>query len=262
MLNRDENLDFACENMAKLLTENLNLMDSYTRDKYLPGVKKFCAKYRPVVAAFNQYCTEHEAAAPDAARECADAFLAGAAEMIAKKAEGKKEFTASMDMQLYRQILAAFVIPGIGAMQFPYGQLLIDAIREGWNAAYPKYTFLQADVETLNQGFRIRMGCYITTAVCESFGKTDSCYELMAFRSFRDGYLREQPDGEVMIQEYYRTAPEIVKAIDARPDATLIYRDIWDQYLVKCLAQIEAGEYEACTEGYCRMVDELKKAWL
>ena len=28
--------------------------------------------------------------------------------------------------------------------------------------------------------------CYITTATCEEYGKSDNCYELTMFRSFRD----------------------------------------------------------------------------
>lgn len=31
--------------------------------------------------------------------------------------------------------------------------------------------------------------CYITTAVCETFGKPDDCYELRLLRTYRDGYL-------------------------------------------------------------------------
>lgn len=45
-------------------------------------------------------------------------------------------------------------------------------------------------------------GCYITTAVCEFYGKPDDCYELTEFRKFRDEWLALQPDGELLIKNY------------------------------------------------------------
>lgn len=36
-------------------------------------------------------------------------------------------------------------------------------------------------------------GCFITTAVCDSFNKLDDCYELTMFRDFRDNWLKKQP---------------------------------------------------------------------
>ena len=44
-----------------------------------------------------------------------------------------------------------------------------------------------------------KKGCFITSAVCESFGKPDDCYELTMFRSFRDNYLAKEQDGEIRI---------------------------------------------------------------
>lgn len=154
-MREDKRLEAAAEQMPRLFTENLRLMDSYTKEGYLPAVKAFCERYEPILADYNAFCEENPGEAQEAALACAQAFLAGAAGVV-EESRRKKKWAASLDMQLYRQNLAAFIVPGIGAMKLPYGQLLMDAIREGWNRAYPKYPFLQADVETLNNGFRMK----------------------------------------------------------------------------------------------------------
>lgn len=107
-------------------------------------------------------------------------------------------------------------------------------------------------------------GCYITTAVCEEYGKPDDCYELTAFRGFRDHWLQYQPDGKELIAQYYRTAPAIVKDIDKQPNRAEIYRYLKDTYLSKCLAYIESGENEKCKSTYVDMMEYLYReqpAW-
>ena len=101
-------------------------------------------------------------------------------------------------------------------------------------------------------------GCFITTAVCDNFGKPDDCYELTAFRKFRDGWLKLQSDGQKLIDEYYKTAPTIVAKINSLPNAKIIYSEIWDNYLSKCLSYIEARDYTACKKLYIKMVEDLK----
>ena len=65
--------------------------------------------------------------------------------------------------------------------------------------------------------------CFITTAVCLTMGKPDNCEELTLMRSFRDEWLRDQPDGEALIADYYKTAPGIVEKINQQPERKAIY---------------------------------------
>ena len=107
-------------------------------------------------------------------------------------------------------------------------------------------------------------GCYITTAICEEFGKADDCYELTAFRKFRDNWLKQQPDGEMLITRYYKTAPQIVDLINKQPNRTAIYQFINENYLSKCLLYIENGENEKCKNLYIEMMEYLyreKEKW-
>lgn len=102
-------------------------------------------------------------------------------------------------------------------------------------------------------------GCFITTAVCGSLGKADDCAELTAFREFRDNWLAYQPDGEALVGEYYRIAPGIVRAIDARADAAEIYRAIWLEYLSPCYELIRRGRNAACKRKYVEMMRALEE---
>lgn len=60
-------------------------------------------------------------------------------------------------------------------------------------------------------------GCYITTAVCGSFGKSDDCYELTMFRDFRDSWLRRQEDGKEIIPNIMRLPRALSTRLTACP---------------------------------------------
>jgi len=102
-------------------------------------------------------------------------------------------------------------------------------------------------------------GCYITTATCEEYGKPDDCYELTAFRNFRDNWLAKQPDGKELIDRYYDTAPAVVELINRQPDRSDIYHHLNDFYLSRCLRYIEQGENEKCKDLYIQMMEYLYK---
>lgn len=104
--------------------------------------------------------------------------------------------------------------------------------------------------------------CFITTAACEYFGKSDNCYELMMLRDFRDGWLALQPGGEALIKEYYRIAPPIVTALNASDQRDVIYHNIWDSYIIPCVHLIEQDAYEQCRTLYEKMVNDLKETVL
>lgn len=118
------------------------------------------------------------------------------------------------------------------------------------------------ELEKLNHNNTSRSSCYITTAVCSSFGKSDDCYELQAFRNFRDDWLKKQSGGESLIQEYYETAPQIIEKIDLNEDSSTIYRYIWETYLSKCLSFIEMKQFEECKHLYICMVEDMRHKYV
>lgn len=107
------------------------------------------------------------------------------------------------------------------------------------------------------EGIGDAIGCYITTAVCEEYGKQDNCYELTAFRNFRDNWLIHQLNGKELIDQYYKTAPAIVELIDKQENRTEIYHYLNNTYLSKCLEYIEKGDNEKCRDLYIEMMDFL-----
>lgn len=104
-------------------------------------------------------------------------------------------------------------------------------------------------------------GCFITTATLNSKGcLNDDCYELTLARLFRDTFMKEKyPE---LILEYREIAPQIVASINKRNDKMQIYDRIWEEYLSKCLNEIEKGEYESAKTIYCDMVVDLRALFL
>jgi hypothetical protein len=89
--------------------------------------------------------------------------------------------------------------------------------------------------------------------------KPEDCYELTAFRAFRDTYMQSTPDRLKLISQYYELAPVIVTYINYCTDRKAYYEAIWNQYLSRCLKAIEAKKYDICEKYYIKMVKELKK---
>ena len=102
--------------------------------------------------------------------------------------------------------------------------------------------------------------CFVTTAVCEYFGKPDDCYELTTLRQFRDEWLRKQPDGEELVKMYYDIAPRVVEKLKNAPNRDEIYAELLEDHIRVCLSHIENGENEKCKEHYVAMIHYLKDA--
>lgn len=156
--------------------------------------------------------------------------------------------------------IVVYVLPGILYFKGESGKPLTDEILRQWKEQFPKTNLSSAPFEEIESGFH-KKWCYITTAVCETFGKPDDCYELTLLRNYRDSYLQNQPDGEAVIREYYDVAPTIVKRINRQPDRKKIYRGIWDTYLSPCITMIENDEKESCKELYIEMVRTLQERY-
>ncbi len=107
-------------------------------------------------------------------------------------------------------------------------------------------------------------GCFITTAVCNTFGKSDDCRELMAFRGFRDSYMTKNNCLKQEVEKYYEIAPKICKAIDAKGKmaAENEYAMIWENYLSFAYDALEKGELNTAYEIYKNMVLKLEDIYL
>ena len=188
--------------------------------------------------------------------ETAEALTAMVDEKL-KEIKGKKRDDKQLD---YNLSMVVYVFPALLENNTKSGQAWIDAVIQTWKAHFPKTDLKSATFKEINAGFKYRF-CYITTAVCESLGKGDDCYELNLFREFRDQYLLQQQDGPELIHEYYDIAPTIVKHISDTQQQEKIYHEIWDQYLMPCVHMIEEDKNEECCELYRNMVYNLKQQY-
>ncbi len=156
-----------------------------------------------------------------------------------------------------------------GLYGFPHDELLAkeyDDIVDFYNNA-PIPTVASANSKSstetsVKKNVSSSSGCFITSAVCRTFDKPDDCYELTAFRSFRDDWLAIQSDGPALIQEYYQIAPEIVRQIDQQNGSREIYRSIWTEYLIPCLNCINEKQFSKCKRIYVSMVNDLKGKYI
>lgn len=100
--------------------------------------------------------------------------------------------------------------------------------------------------------------CFITTAVCNYFGKSDNCDELIILRNYRDGWLCKQPNGEAMIAEYYNKAPLLVSLLNTSEQYGNYCELLLFKYIQPCLSMICNGEFEECKKLYQSMVEFLE----
>ena len=104
--------------------------------------------------------------------------------------------------------------------------------------------------------------CFITTAVCEYYGKADDCRELTILRNYRDSWLRKQPDGELLIQEYYRTAPLLVALMKQSEFYPEYCENLLSHYIEPCLKLIAEGKNAECKELYSKMFYFMKSEFM
>lgn len=96
--------------------------------------------------------------------------------------------------------------------------------------------------------------CFLTTAACRARGLPDDCDVLVAYRRFRDEVLLPTEEGQRLVQEYYRIAPDIVRTIDGRADSDEIYASMWENYLAPGYQLVLAGENAAARDLYISLV--------
>ena len=245
----------AFEIMSSLADDAGQSMEHFDRDHYAALFQKFYEKCLP---AFDSIETLYgQVKEPDEMiANMASTYLESAVKYLAGAKKTQKD---TRQMQLNMQ-LAVYVYPAILHYQGESSKALAEAIRKQWKKNFPKANVSMAEFETIEAGFRKRF-CYITTAVCQSTGGGDDCYELTLLRDYRDHYLYPLENGEQLIRRYYDVAPSIVKHIDEREDSAEIYSSIYDTWILPCIRMIENGRNEECRETYTAMVETLREQY-
>lgn len=146
-------------------------------------------------------------------------------------------------------------IPLISEMiQGPEDSVYHLAHSDAENTAYDKGRSgeqLDGDKGSNNEG-----GCFLTTACTMALDLPDDCDELTTLRRFRDNYMLTFEEGRAEVKEYYAVAPEVVKAISARPNALAIYRRIFDEIVSPCVKLIKQGRLELARTTYKKALSQ------
>ena len=102
-------------------------------------------------------------------------------------------------------------------------------------------------------------GCFLTEAVVGERGiEADDGPTLTVLRAFRDGYMQETPERQMLVARYYEIAPRIVAAIpDGHADWAWIGARVDD-----AVAAIATGAGDRAFAIYVDMVRQLEDRWL
>ncbi|MES2937670.1 MAG: hypothetical protein V4864_08300 [Pseudomonadota bacterium] len=99
--------------------------------------------------------------------------------------------------------------------------------------------------------------CFLTSACVDFRGLPDDCHELTVLRALRDGWMRAQPQGPALIEEYEAIAPALVDAIDASPERDVFYARIFAT-VRGCVLNIGRGQRWQALQAYIHMVRTLQ----
>lgn len=246
----------ALSQLSQCVTNWRGYQKKITRNEFVSAFSEYEAACTPVIALLNVgVCASPDT--PDAlVQKAAQRMLDDLADAWKDKPRTQQE-----DDKI---IVAIFFVPLVRKLALPVSEDFAAELQRQWVARYPKSPFYLGDYESIAGGFRKKfLGlCFITTAICEAEGKPDDCEELTAFRAFRDGYLKSQPDGQSLIDEYYNIAPGIVRCIDLCSSRQETYAKLRRTYLTPCYEDIQAGELARCKARYIQMVRDLQNEYL
>ena len=250
-------MDTISNGLTGMLFGNEGLMKSFNKDRYAEAFHEYCEKYSYI---FDEIDSGFEKS------ENGEAYLKGLANDFteyAHKEEQKLKKRSDRDHFLvdHNSVLTVYMLPAFAERGSEACEKLADMIVGSWNGVFRRYTISRGTFAEIDGGFKRKL-CYITTAVCESLGKSDDCYELKVLRDYRDGYLMGSKDGEALVGTYYDIAPTIVNRINKREDSEEIYSGIFYRYISPCISLIEEDKNEECRELYSKMVYSLREEYM
>lgn len=254
-----DKVDSIKKELTVFFDEMLTYRKNFKRKTYADTLEKARHTYDDMVNSIIECCQEAEGADKDKLiEELADVIPQYAYD----KMQSMKKINREKYAVDYNLNMAVYIVPVINFSKNEDCTALTKRMVERWNERkVTSLTLSHSTYEEIASGFEWKL-CYITTAVCQNMGKPDDCYELNAFRSFRDEYLMRSEKGQKLIEEYYDIAPGIVMAINMESHPERTYRNIYDRYLLPCLRFIENGKRDECQNQYMSMVQELENKYL
>lgn len=244
--------------LARMMEHEVDGSKMFGKKTYDDAFQKLFDQYKDLMQEYVNFCgTLEKDALEDVQDQVSRAFIACEEERLARTPARQRKVRL-YDDNLY---MALFVVPAVSQFKTQYTDALADCLVKAWRQQYPQHPINRGSYEQISNGFKKRRFCYITTAVCESLGKGDDCQELNCLREYRDHWLMLVENGPSLVDEYYLRAPEVVRAIDSRPDRGRIYEGIYQKYIRPCISMIREGRYEDCKNKYMSMVTDLENCY-
>lgn len=102
-----------------------------------------------------------------------------------------------------------------------------------------------------------KKGCYVTSAVMQERGDADDeAPELQLMRQMRDEAYAESPEEYgPKIEEYYRTAPKVVEALEGSPEGRIILKEVYAKYIRPAAEAMANGDRQTAEELYHEMLE-------
>ena len=236
--------------LASLAVRNRSLARQFGRTTYEPQFRAYQALLSPLVLRLEEALPQGPGR-EEALRTVAAAWLDA---LAARWKRGRPQYED-------QHVMAVFTIPALRDLPQRSGDELARAAQAMWVERWPKEPIGLGSFDDIVNGFRRRL-CYITGAVCRSQGQGDDCYELTAFRRFRDQVMLRSDEGRALVEEYYRLAPAIVTSVRLCRDEKAVYDQVYREYLLPCLRLLEAGDEKGCRDKYVEMVRHMEKTCL
>lgn len=247
------------DDISKLLDGYELYLNHFTRDKYKSSFEKYVKTGRAILLPIERYAVLLEDNLEEVIQKTAIALIAAINKSIREQNEGLKRALKVNQVYQYRFFLTVFTIPMLLELHLGISETLADRILAEWGTQFPKDTFQKANYAELAAGFDRKGLCFITSAACNVMGKSDDCYELTTFRSFRDTYMMQTEGRKSLVEEYYRIAPAIVVYINTLQESKQIYKQLWKDFLQPCLKYIENNRLEECEILYTQMLQDVRK---
>ena len=103
--------------------------------------------------------------------------------------------------------------------------------------------------------------CFVVSACADALGRPeDWALRRMVLAVHRA--VEKLPEGPERLREYTERAPDLVAAINRRPDARTIYEEVEERLIGRCDALIRAGQHEAAGRNFIGVVAELGDRYL
>lgn len=97
-------------------------------------------------------------------------------------------------------------------------------------------------------------GCFISSAVCVALDKNDNCDELKRLWAFRGDVLLMRKEWAVLVEHYYKVAPQIAKQLATHSDSKRLCDRLYQEYIEKCLEAIQRGDNNRAINIYREML--------